>query len=104
MLSSIAAASQGVALDTLLADARNHTDQSLKQMVDALQAAGLYDSTAIVITAKHGETPLDPPRTIVLTSVIPNLITTVAAIVGVAGMIYGVATGILIVVNREPDE
>jgi hypothetical protein len=28
----------------------------------------------------------------------------VAAIVGVAGMIYGVATGILIVVNREPDE
>jgi len=27
-----------------------------------------------------------------------------AAIVGVAGMIYGVATGILIVVNREPDE
>jgi hypothetical protein len=39
-----------------------------------------------------------------LTSVIPNLITTVAAIVGIAGMIYGVATGILIVVNREPDE
>jgi hypothetical protein len=39
-----------------------------------------------------------------LTRVIPDLITTVAAIVGVAGMIYGVATGILIVVNREPDE
>jgi hypothetical protein len=63
--------------DTLLADALNHTDQSLKQMVDALQAAGLYDSTAIVITAKHGETPLDPPRTIVLTSVIPNLINSI---------------------------
>jgi hypothetical protein len=39
-----------------------------------------------------------------LTSVIPNLITTVVAIVGVGGMIYGVATGILIVVDREPDE
>jgi len=43
-------------------------------MVDALNTAGLYDSTAFVITAKHGETPLDPPRTIVLTSVIPNLL------------------------------
>ncbi|HEX7209326.1 MAG TPA: hypothetical protein VF241_00260 [Propionibacteriaceae bacterium] len=39
-----------------------------------------------------------------LTSVIPDLITTVAAIIGIAGMIYGVAIGILIVVNREPDE
>ena len=39
-----------------------------------------------------------------LTSVIPDLITAVAAIIGIAGMIYGVATGILIVVNREPDE
>jgi TRAP-type mannitol/chloroaromatic compound transport system permease large subunit len=27
-----------------------------------------------------------------------------ATIVGVAGMIYGAATGMLIVVNREPDE
>ena len=39
-----------------------------------------------------------------LTGVVPDLITTVAAIVGVAGMIYGVATGIQIVLNREPDE
>jgi hypothetical protein len=39
-----------------------------------------------------------------LTGVAPDLITTVAAIVGVAGMIYGVATGMLIVLNREPDE
>jgi hypothetical protein len=39
-----------------------------------------------------------------LTRVIPDPITTVAAIVGVAGMIYGVATGMLIVLNREPDE
>jgi hypothetical protein len=39
-----------------------------------------------------------------LTGVAPDLITTLAAIVGVAGMIYGVATGMLIVLNREPDE
>ena len=39
-----------------------------------------------------------------LTRVVPDLITTVAAIVGVAGMIYGVATGMLVVINREPDE
>lgn len=38
------------------------------------------------------------------TNVVPDLITTVAAIVGVAAMIYGVATGMLIVFNREPDE
>lgn len=39
-----------------------------------------------------------------LTRIVSDLITTVAAIVGVAGMIYGVATGIQIVLNREPDE
>jgi hypothetical protein len=60
--------------DALLAGAISHTDQSLKMMVDALKAANLFDSTLIIVTAKHGETPLDPPRTIILTSVIPNLI------------------------------
>ena len=60
--------------DSGLTDALAYVDQSLTSMVDALRAAGLYDSTAIIVTAKHGETPLDPPRTIVLTSVIPNLI------------------------------
>jgi hypothetical protein len=39
-----------------------------------------------------------------MTNVVPDLITTVAAIVGVAAMVYGVATGTLIVLNREPDE
>jgi hypothetical protein len=38
------------------------------------------------------------------TNVVHDLITTVAAIVGVAAMIYGLATGTLIVLNREPDE
>jgi hypothetical protein len=60
--------------DVLLSDALNYTDQALQRMGDALKSAGLFDSTAVVITAKHGETPLDPPRTIILTSVIPNLL------------------------------
>jgi hypothetical protein len=38
-----------------------------------------------------------------LTSVVPDLITTVATIVGVAGMIYAVATGTLIDLRGEPD-
>jgi arylsulfatase A-like enzyme len=35
------------------------TDASLGQMVKALQAQGIYDSTLIVITAKHGQSPID---------------------------------------------
>jgi hypothetical protein len=60
--------------DAFLADALDYTDNALQRMADALKTAGLFDSTAIIVTAKHGETPLDPPRTIVLTSVIPNLL------------------------------
>lgn len=39
-----------------------------------------------------------------LTRVAPDLITTVAAIAGVAAMIYGLATGILLILDRTPDE
>jgi hypothetical protein len=39
-----------------------------------------------------------------MTNAVHNVITTVAAIAGIAAMIYGVATGMLIVLNREPDE
>jgi hypothetical protein len=39
-----------------------------------------------------------------LTNVVSDLITTVAALLGVAGMIYGVATGVLFVFDRRPDE
>jgi arylsulfatase A-like enzyme len=60
--------------DALLADGLSYVDSALQRMVEALRSARLLDSTAIVVTAKHGETPLDPPRTIVLTSVIPNLL------------------------------
>ena len=37
-------------------------DASIAAFVDELKAKGLYDSTLIVITAKHGQSPIDPSR------------------------------------------
>jgi len=44
------------ALQTALA----HTDESIGRMVSALQAQGLLDSTLVIISAKHGNSPVDP--------------------------------------------
>ena len=37
-------------------------DASIGQFVSQLKTQGLYDSTMIVITAKHGQSPIDPNR------------------------------------------
>ena len=37
-------------------------DAAIDQMVDALDAAHLLDDTTIIITAKHGQSPIDPAR------------------------------------------
>jgi hypothetical protein len=37
-------------------------DDSIAAWVDELKEKGLYDSTLIVITAKHGQSPIDPSR------------------------------------------
>ena len=37
-------------------------DASIGEMVSELKSRGLYDSTLIVITAKHGQSPIDPSR------------------------------------------
>jgi hypothetical protein len=37
-------------------------DASIAAFVNELKAKGLYDSTLIVITAKHGQSPIDPSR------------------------------------------
>ncbi|HEX8764234.1 MAG TPA: alkaline phosphatase family protein [Candidatus Acidoferrum sp.] len=37
-------------------------DAAIGQMVAALRQQGLLDSTAIIITAKHGQSPIDPNR------------------------------------------
>jgi hypothetical protein len=37
-------------------------DASIGKMVSALEARGLLDSTLVIITAKHGQSPIDPAR------------------------------------------
>ena len=37
-------------------------DAAIGQMVEALKNNGLLDSTAIIVTAKHGQSPIDPNR------------------------------------------
>jgi hypothetical protein len=44
----------------LLAEALLHTDASLGRIRQALDARGLTDSTYLIITAKHGQAPIDP--------------------------------------------
>ena len=43
-----------------LDDALAHTDASIGKMVDALAARHLLDSTLVIVTAKHGNAPIDP--------------------------------------------
>ncbi len=43
-----------------LLDEFKFVDASIAAFVDELKARGLYDTTLIVITAKHGQSPIDP--------------------------------------------
>ena len=42
-------------------------DNSIAKFVGELKAQGLYNSTAIIITAKHGQSPIDPNRVLRIT-------------------------------------
>jgi Type I phosphodiesterase / nucleotide pyrophosphatase len=58
-----------------LLDALEHTDQSIHKIIDSLKERGLFDSTWIVISAKHGQAPIDrSKRRIVADTILPNLI------------------------------
>ena len=58
-----------------LLEAIEHTDQSIGKIVSALKARGLFDSTLIIISAKHGQSPMDPSKVkIVDDGIIPGLI------------------------------
>jgi hypothetical protein len=46
-------------------------DASIGNMITALKSAGIYDSTLIVITAKHGQSPVDSARYTGITSAGP---------------------------------
>src|SRR5439155_5501600 len=43
-----------------LQTALQHTDASIGTMVSALEARGLLESTLIIVSAKHGNSPIDP--------------------------------------------
>jgi hypothetical protein len=45
-----------------LLDEFKFVDASIAAFVSELKAKGLYDSTLVVITAKHGQSPIDPSR------------------------------------------
>lgn len=46
----------------ILADAIKHTDASIGRMVSELKAKGLLDDTLIIVSAKHGQSPIDPAK------------------------------------------
>src|SRR4029077_5682806 len=52
---------QGTPRPKMLAEIK-FVDAAIGQMVDALKHEGLLDSTTIIITAKHGQSPIDPNR------------------------------------------
>jgi arylsulfatase A-like enzyme len=52
---------QGTPTTSLLSEIE-FVDTSIGEMVAALKANGMYDNTLIVITAKHGQSPIDSPR------------------------------------------
>ena len=56
----------GAPTDPLLSEIK-FVDASISQFVRELEARGLYDSTLIVITAKHGQSPIDPNRYVLST-------------------------------------
>src|SRR5712675_323613 len=58
-----------------LLDVIEHTDQSIGKMVSALKSRGLLDSTLIIITAKHGQAPIDRNKhRLVDDTIIPNIV------------------------------
>jgi Type I phosphodiesterase / nucleotide pyrophosphatase len=62
--------------NSALMDALLHTDASIGRMVTELANQGLTSTTAIIITAKHGESSLDPSKRVIdTTSAIQNVLT-----------------------------
>ncbi len=47
-------------LSAKLITAMNQTDVAIQSFLTSMATAGTLNTTAIVITAKHGQTPLDP--------------------------------------------
>jgi predicted AlkP superfamily pyrophosphatase or phosphodiesterase len=41
----------------------NYVDGALGRMIKGLKAAGIYDSTLFIVSAKHGQSPINPVKT-----------------------------------------
>ncbi len=60
---------------TELQNALDHTDQAVGKMVVQLKKQGLFASTLIIVTAKHGQSPIDPSKTLIIdNTLVPNLV------------------------------
>jgi hypothetical protein len=46
----------------VLAYGLQKTDEALASMIVALKNAGIYDSTLFIVTAKHGQSPINPAK------------------------------------------
>lgn len=69
---------QGTPSASLL-NALNFVDQSLGKFVQELRKQGQLSSTTLIITAKHGQTPIDRSKSqLVSNKIIPGLVNTVA--------------------------
>jgi len=66
---------QGTPTTALLGEI-TFVDYSIGQMIGALKAKNLYNSTLIVITAKHGQSPIDSSRYLGISTVTGDPITT----------------------------
>jgi Type I phosphodiesterase / nucleotide pyrophosphatase len=58
-----------------MVQALTHVDESLGKLMDALKSQGLASSTLVIVTAKHGDSPMEvSKRRIIPDSVLPKII------------------------------
>ncbi len=60
-------------------------DDSIGKFVNELKNRGLYESTLIVVSAKHGQSPIDPKRVQRITHDLPNDLAPSDALGGIGG-------------------
>src|SRR6185295_5175306 len=46
----------------VLAYALQQTDEALGDIIQALKSQGIYESTLFIVTAKHGQSPINPVK------------------------------------------
>ncbi len=61
----------GTPSDSLLAEIQ-YVDTAVGQMVSELKKQGLFDSTLIIVSAKHGQSPIDPNRVLRIPGDVPT--------------------------------